>query len=308
MDRVGLQDGMLVSVRVTAVAEHGQVVAVRLPDESFTVKRLVLSPELGAWLVPESSDPKWEPRPLQEGDQVVGVVEGIPRRDLTRQLARHVRRQVLHPDHPQRRRGWKLWLERVHYRRAVESLKAAPPPTDPPQRQRPQQDAFWPPMDPPAWRPTTPWARNHWGEAPMWGGEWRRVNRERSTRLTYSLPWAGELGPGCDVDPASKQRILLSHMAAGWSQFCVMQDGEGLAGRGLHDGDLLYVARIRPQHWESGLIAVVRLGDMGTIAGELHGDRRRLWIRSRSGQPGATEWGHEIDARDVLGFVGFAEC
>ena len=78
MDRAGLLDGMVAWVRITRAAKHRDIVVVRQADDSLTVKRLFRSRRAGnlggAWLVPESTERCWKPRPMGEGDAIVGVV------------------------------------------------------------------------------------------------------------------------------------------------------------------------------------------------------------------------------------------
>lgn len=82
MNRAGLLDGMVVRVRITNTAEHGDIVVVRQADDGLAVKRLYQTRPVpgfsGAWVVPDSTDPVWQPRPLFEGDRIVGVVIDLP--------------------------------------------------------------------------------------------------------------------------------------------------------------------------------------------------------------------------------------
>lgn len=79
MDRLGLEDGMLVRVRITDAAYSGQVVAVLEEDDGVIVKRVWWDP-WGAWLVPESFDPGHAARRAREGERILGVLDQLPER------------------------------------------------------------------------------------------------------------------------------------------------------------------------------------------------------------------------------------
>lgn len=87
MNRAGLHDGMQVWVRPCDAADHGAVVVVRQADGSLTVKRYYQGRPVpgfsGSWLLPDSTDARWEPRPMWGDDCIVGVVVGLPHRDLS---------------------------------------------------------------------------------------------------------------------------------------------------------------------------------------------------------------------------------
>ena len=86
MDRAGLADGEVYPVRAACSATTGQIVVVRQGDGMLIVKRYVQTSPVpgfsGGWIVPQSSDPKWQPRPLGEDDTIVGIVQGPPRDPL----------------------------------------------------------------------------------------------------------------------------------------------------------------------------------------------------------------------------------
>lgn len=88
MDRAGLLDGMVVRVRAADTAQHGDIVVVRQADDGLVVKRYFQTTPVygfsGGWLVPESSEPWWKPRPMLDGDHVVGVVIDLPKQDVER--------------------------------------------------------------------------------------------------------------------------------------------------------------------------------------------------------------------------------
>lgn len=79
MNKAGLKDGMTARVRPCQTPAHGDVVVAVLGDDSVSVKRFHQTTPVGiyagAWIVPESTDPHWQARPLWEDDRIVGVVE-----------------------------------------------------------------------------------------------------------------------------------------------------------------------------------------------------------------------------------------
>lgn len=92
MNRAGLRDGMRVRVRACTVASHRDVVVVRQEDGGLIVKRYWQTRPYnvfrGGWLVPDSTDPTYQPRPLLDGDHIIGVVVDQAGRDRDRRMAR----------------------------------------------------------------------------------------------------------------------------------------------------------------------------------------------------------------------------
>lgn len=80
MDLAGLEDGATVPTRPISSANHGDVVVVEMPGGGLVIKRFYQGRPYpgfsGAWLVPESTDPRWQPRPFLRG-RVIAVVLGL---------------------------------------------------------------------------------------------------------------------------------------------------------------------------------------------------------------------------------------
>lgn len=80
MDRLGIVDGVYLTVRSARTATTGDVVIANLAGEGCTCKRLRIrrqGRQLEHWLLPESTNPAHVPRKLEAADFIVGVVTGI---------------------------------------------------------------------------------------------------------------------------------------------------------------------------------------------------------------------------------------
>jgi hypothetical protein len=78
MDQAGIVPGTTLFIDATRIPQHGDMVAAYVRDKGGTVKRWRVSRRAGlvtgAWLVPESSDPRWKPTRVDEDVRVEGVV------------------------------------------------------------------------------------------------------------------------------------------------------------------------------------------------------------------------------------------
>jgi hypothetical protein len=78
MDKAGIVPGTTLYVDATRIPQHGDIVSAYVAGKGGTIKRWRVSRRAGlvtgAWLVPESSDPRWRPTRVDEDVRVEGVV------------------------------------------------------------------------------------------------------------------------------------------------------------------------------------------------------------------------------------------
>lgn len=287
MDRAGLVDGMYVPVRPGATARHGDVAVVRQADESHVIKRLHQTTPYegknawwsGAWLVPDSTDPRHRPRPLWEGDTIVGVVTDLAPRDKSHWL-----------DSPNVLHGRDLWPSRVVEIRREPAPVPIPGPPPPP-----------------------PWPRDVFALVPLAEAPRRLFTKpvascaRKPEADLARLPFGGVVGIYEDIDPWAQRLAWVSAEWAQYADYVVIASDDSMGRRGIQEGDLLYVRRVEGADLWSGLVVIASLGDLGSVCGELHVEGGARFIRSNQSLPASREMHVEIASEDIQGLVFVAE-
>jgi SOS-response transcriptional repressor LexA len=87
------------------------------------------------------------------------------------------------------------------------------------------------------------------------------------------------------------------------SDYFVTAASDSMSVRDIQRGDNVFVKRLDPRKFWSGLMVLVDLGEWGATIGELHDDGARRYLRSNQGLPYSQEMNVEIINSDILGLV-----
>jgi hypothetical protein len=307
MDLAGLFHGMFVDVLPANTANHGDVVVVRQADTTLTVKRLVQRRAFkefsGVWLVPESSDPVFQPRPIWRDEFIVGVVIDLPARYGHLLEPPTIKRAAILP------LPALPWLppppappvQPFSFTQLELTPRPAPPPPPPAKPILTSRPVVAPrPAPPPIVRPAPPFV-------PTDDLPYRYASTDQ-TRPWYLRPAGGTYAPW---RPSAHMQFPQSMMnACSQLDFIgprinVNQDDMG--GRGIRRGDevtLGYFNQYR-ERWADGVVVLVDLSahGMGSRLAQLIGDGNRIWAMACPDFPREREPAYEVEPCDVIGFV-----
>jgi hypothetical protein len=124
--------------------------------------------------------------------------------------------------------------------------------------------------------------------------------------IAFEMTWhryAGEAGNYGDINPRSTEKVRVPTFCADLSDYFVTAASDSMSVRGVRRGDNVFVKRLDPRKFWSGLIVLVDLGEWGATIGEIHDDGSRRYLRSNQGLPYKQEMNVEIINADILGLV-----